>query len=206
MPLKNLSYDALLFDLDGTLIDSMPLHNEAWIEVLSEYGHTMTSEILTEYMGIPNFKTVQIFNERFGWSLDPQQITNQKEARFLEKLKHVKAIDVTVQVAHENFGRVPMAIVTGSAQALALELIRLLDIEKYFSVVITAEDTKLHKPDPEPFLLAAQKLKVQPHNCVVFEDGAIGIQAAFKANMKVVKVVRDPQPPFFRFEACLSKS
>ena len=110
MPWKNLNFDALLFDLDGTLVDSMPLHNEAWIEVLSENGHVMTKEVLSEYMGIPNFKTVQIFNERFGWQLDPQLIANLKEERFLEKLKSVKIIEATVLVARKNFGKIPMAI------------------------------------------------------------------------------------------------
>ncbi len=188
--MKNLNCDALLFDLDGTLIDSMPLHNEAWIEILAEHKRVMTDEILTEYMGIPNFKTVQIFNERFGWDLDPQLITNLKEDRFLEKLKHVKIIEVTVQVARENFGKIPMAIVTGSVKTPAIELLKMLDIEKYFSVVVTAEDTQKHKPDPEPFLLAARKLGVDAKKCLVFEDGAIGIQAAYAAGMKVIKVVR----------------
>lgn len=186
-----LNFEALLFDLDGTLIDSMPLHNEAWIEILSEHNCIVTNEILTEYMGIPNFKTVQIFNDRFGWNLDPQLITHQKEARFLKKLKHVEIIDVTVQIARENFGKIPMAIVTGSAQQPAIELIKMLKIEKYFSVIVTAEDTLKHKPDPDPFLLAARKLGVDAKKCLVFEDGAIGIQAAYAAKMKVIKVVRD---------------
>ena len=196
--MKDLNCDALLFDLDGTLIDSMPLHNQAWIEILADQGQVMTNDILTEYMGIPNFKTVQIFNERFGWNLDPQLITDLKEVRFLEKLKHVKIIEVTVQVARENFGKKPMAIVTGSVKQPAMELIKMLDIEKYFSVVVTAEDTLQHKPDPDPFLLAAQKLNVDPKKCLVFEDGEIGIQAAYAAGMKVIKVVRDEAEPYFK--------
>jgi beta-phosphoglucomutase-like phosphatase (HAD superfamily) len=182
-------FEAILFDLDGTLIDSMPLHNEAWIEVLSENGFSISEVVLTEYTGVPNFKTVQIFNERFGWSLDPAKIALQKEDRFLEKLKGVKTIDVVVQVAKDHFGKIPMAIVTGSVKTPALKLIKMLDIEKYFTVVITAEDTKNHKPDPEPFLLGAERLGVNSDRCLVFEDGELGIQAAKAALMKVIKVV-----------------
>lgn len=200
MPWKNINYDALLFDLDGTLIDSMPLHNQAWIEVLSEKGLVMTNDILNEYMGIPNMQTVEIFNKRFGWNLDPGQITTLKENSFLEKLKHVKVIEVTVQAAKENFGKVPMAIVTGSAKKPALELIKMLDIEKYFPLMITSEDTLKHKPDPEPFLLAAKKLNVDPKKCLVFEDGAMGIQAANAAGMKVIKVVLDAAGPLFQLQ------
>ena len=76
MPWKNINYKAILFDLDGTLIDSMTLHNQAWIETLSQYKYPMTTEILTEYTGVPNFKTVQIFNERFNWKRQSKNIIN----------------------------------------------------------------------------------------------------------------------------------
>lgn len=201
MPWKNLKFEAVLFDLDGTLIDSMPLHNQAWIEVLSELGHVMTDEILTQYMGIPNAQAVRIFNERFGWKLDPAEVTHLKESRFLKKLKDVKLIEATVLAAKENFGKVPMAIVTGSAKKPAEELIQMLDIEKYFSLMITAEDTLKHKPDPEPFLAAAKKLGVDPKKCLVFEDGEMGIQAAHSAGMSVIKVERDTVAPFFKLRA-----
>ncbi|MGZ3690726.1 MAG: HAD family hydrolase [Pseudobdellovibrio sp.] len=200
MPWRDLKFKALLFDLDGTLIDSMPLHNRAWKEILADHGCVMTDEILTEYTGVPNRKTVEIFNKRFGWKLNPEHIADLKETRFLQILKDIKTIKITVDVARENFGKVPMAIVTGSVKAPAIELIKLLDIEKYFSVVVTAEDTKNHKPDPEPFLLAARKLGVEPQKCLVFEDGALGIQGAHAAGMKVIKVVADPTTSSFRFE------
>lgn len=190
MPWKNIKYKAILFDLDGTLIDSMTLHNQTWIEVLSKYNCSMTPEILTEYTGVPNFKTVQIFNERFHWKLDPQKITNEKEAAFLKKLPHVQAIDLVIEVVKQNLNKVPMAVVTGSAKEPAIKILKNLNLEKYFASIITAADTQKHKPDPEPFLLGAEKLKVKPKDCLVFEDGALGIKAAHAAGMRVIKVIQ----------------
>ncbi len=187
------AFKAILFDLDGTLIDSMPLHNQAWIEVLSKHGCKITEDTLHKYTGIPNFQTVEIFNQLFGWHLDPFQIKNEKESNFLEKLKFVKVIDSVVEIANQNFEKIPMGIVTGSAPEPAFELIKKLDIQKYFSSIVTAADTDKHKPSPEPFLLGASQLEVDPKGCLVFEDGILGIQAAQAAGMKVIQVKSDTQ-------------
>ncbi len=111
------NFSTLLFDLDGTLADSMALHNQAWLETLQEFGCPMTAEILQEYAGISNPKTVTIFNQRFGWKLDPQLIAQKKEQRFREIQHRLKPIESVWQIAKEYFQKKPMAIVSGGGSS-----------------------------------------------------------------------------------------
>lgn len=189
------SYSALLFDLDGTLADTMPLHNQAWIETLQDYGCPMTNEILSEYAGIPNAETVEIFNRRFQWRLDPVTIAETKETRAIEKLKAVLPQDLriesTIEIASQYFGKKPMAVVSGGSRSLVELVLQKLMIRKYFSVLVCAESTTKHKPNPEPFLFAARELNVAPNQCLVFEDGQAGIQSAQSCGMSVILVGPD---------------
>jgi HAD superfamily hydrolase (TIGR01509 family) len=173
-------YSALLFDLDGTLANSMGLHNEAWIGTLRDRGHHITSEILQEYAGIQNPKTVSLFNQRFGWGLDAASVIADKEARFLKTLEQVKPIEAVLKIALDNFEKRPLAIVS--------QTLRTLGIANLFPVLVCAEDTEKGKPHPDPFLKAAELLNVDPKKCIVFEDGEAGIRGARAAGMGVVKV------------------
>lgn len=186
------SFAALLFDLDGTLADTMPLHNQAWIETLQEYGYPMTAEILMEYAGVSNVKTVEIFNKRFNWNLNPQEIAHKKESNVTEKLKELsEPVAATFAIVKKYSGKKPMAIVSGGAKVQVENILRRLNLLQYFSVLITAESTERGKPFPDPFLMAAEKLNVSPKDCVVFEDGAAGIKAAQACEMKIVFVGTD---------------
>ena len=179
---------ALLFDLDGTLADTMPIHNQAWIETLAKYNCMMTNEILLEYAGVPNHKTVEIFNRRFSWSLSPSDIAEQKEARVIQLLADVKPVQSVLEVVNRYHGKIPMAIVSGGSRELVEFILTKLGLLNQFSHLVTAESTNRGKPNPDPFLLAASKLKVHPTECLVFEDGQAGIQAARTAQMKIIFV------------------
>jgi len=189
--MKNLQiehYDALLFDLDGTLADTMPLHNQAWISALKDLGYPMTPEILFEYAGVSTFKTAEIFNERFGWELNPQSFASEKDNRFLQNIHLVRPIEGVLKIAKQNFQRKPMAIVSGGSRLMIESILNTLQIGDLFPIRICAEDTLHGKPHPEPFLSAARLLKVKPEKCLVFEDGEPGIQGAKLSAMGVVKV------------------
>lgn len=182
------SFAALLFDLDGTLIDSMPLHNRAWLETLAEAGHELDERVLRELAGVPTIQTVAIFNERFGWNLDPLNLARKKEDAYLRNLHLVRPVDEVVRVARDHFGRIPLALVTGGSRGYVEMALGLQGLAGLFAATVCAEDTLTHKPSPEPFLRAARILDVDPRACLVFEDGEAGIRGARAAGMRIVKV------------------
>ncbi|MGZ3694317.1 MAG: HAD family hydrolase [Bdellovibrionota bacterium] len=190
-------YSALLFDLDGTLANSMGLHNDSWIATLKTHGHSITAEILQEYAGIQNQRTVELFNQRFGWNLPAAQVIEEKESRFLTTIEKVKPIEVVLKIAFDNYERKPLAIVSGGHRELVIQILRTLGIFSLFPVIVCAEDSEKGKPHPDPFLKAAQQLNMDPKKCVVFEDGEAGIRGARAAGMGVVKV---GQAPHFSLE------
>lgn len=184
-------HQALLFDLDGTLANSMALHNQAWITTLAKYNCPVTEEILFQYAGIPNAKTVEIFNQRFGWNLDPKSIAAEKENGFLQNVDKISPIEPVVKIARAYYQKKPLGLVTGGSRFLVKKILSSLDLENIFTVKVCAEDVVNGKPSADPFLLAAKLLKVQPEDCLVFEDGDAGIQGAKAAKMSVVKVTAD---------------
>ncbi len=190
-PLDLEKFDALIFDLDGTLADSMTLHNQAWVDTLASLGCPMTFQILIEYAGIPNPETIRLFNERFGWTLDPVSVAEQKEATFLKSAHLIRPIDSVLGIVRHHHQKKPMAIVTGGTRPLVDVIVGTLEIRPFFKTIVCAEDAPRAKPYPDPFLLAAQRLGIAPEHCVVFEDGNAGIQAAKTAGMAVIKVASD---------------
>ncbi len=189
MKVNTEQFAALIFDLDGTLIDSMPLHNEAWIKTLRSHGHVLDERILYELAGIPTFETVNILNKRFSWNLDPATVTHQKESYYLSHLEEVKPNKDVVQIAKEHFRLKPMAIVTGGLRDKVKRVLESLNLNHLFDIIVCSEDTLSAKPSPEPFLFAASKLKQDPLECLVFEDGEAGMIGAKAAGMSVVKII-----------------
>ncbi len=183
-------YEALLFDLDGTLAHSMPLHNEAWIECLREFGYLITHSILQEYAGVPTLRTVEIFNLRYAWKLDPGLVAERKESLFLQKLSLIQPIHPVVQIAKSNSNH-KLAIVSGGTRNLVAQILQSIRLDQHFPIRVCAEDVANGKPSPDPFLKAAALLGIAPEKCLVFEDGEAGIQAAKAAGMDVVRVESD---------------
>lgn len=185
------NFDALLFDLDGTIAHSMPIHNQAWIdglvELLGDRAKIITHDMLNGFAGISTLKTIEIFNERYGFNLDPQSFSHTKEQNFLNRLHEVTIIKNVYDVI-KLYSSKPMAIVSGGPRNNVQKMLKHLQVENYFPCLVCAEDTILGKPHPDPFLKASELLNVQPSKCLVFEDGEAGIIGAQKAKMSVVKV------------------
>ena len=185
LPLEKFS--AFLFDLDGTIADSMPIHNLAWNETLRAFGHQVTDELLQSYAGISTIKTIELFNERFQWSLNPHVIAEEKEKNFLKNISKVKVIESVYDVL-AKVKTSPKAIVSGGPRDNVVKMLNHLDLFDEFKILVCAEDTQKGKPHPDPFLRAAELLQVEPHYCLVFEDGESGIIGAKACGMGVVKV------------------
>lgn len=174
---------ALIFDLDGTIADTMPVHFMAYKSILREYGIDFTPEIFATLAGIPAVGTIRKLNEMYGTTMDPEDIGHFKEREY-EKIMHkMKPVAPVVQLVKQYHGKMPMAVGTGGYRRLAWKSLEILGLKDYFEILVASEDVELPKPHPETFLKCAQLMGVDPVHCQVFEDGALGIQAAEAAGM-----------------------
>jgi HAD superfamily hydrolase (TIGR01509 family) len=188
------SFNAYLFDCDGTIVDSMPLHYVAWKRALREWNCEFREELFYAWGGRPTAEIIATLNHSQGLSMPVEDVASRKEEFYFKMLPELKAVPEVLEHIEAQRGRIPFAVVSGSARdsvTASLEALKLLD---RFETLVCAGEYKKSKPDPEAFLLAATKLGVAPKNCLVFEDTEMGIQAATAAGMASVKV----PPPWER--------
>lgn len=179
---------ALIFDLDGTLADTMPVHFHAYKNILREFGIDFTPELFATLAGIPAVGTIQKLNEMFGTKMDAEKIGNLKEAEY-EKIMHkMKPVEPVIELVKKYHGKLPMAVGTGGYKRLAWKTMRLLGLDEYFNILVSAEDVARPKPYPDTFLKCAELMGVDPRVCEVFEDGEPGIVAARAAGMRATLV------------------
>ncbi len=191
-------FAAYIFDCDGTLADTMPLHYRAWREVLREHAAEFPEALFYELGGMPTVQIVELLNARHGHAMPPAETAHKKEIVFLDLLEGIKPIEPVVAIVHEVSGRLPMAVASGGNRHVVTRTLRSLGLLEKFAAVVCAEDYPQGKPAPDPFLVAAQKLGVPPEKCLVFEDTLIGQEAAQAAGMLSVLV-----PPPSRVAALL---
>lgn len=174
---------ALIFDIDGTLADTMPIHFKAWQEVGEMHGFHYPEELFYELAGIPTTKIVPLINERLGYNLDPEKTIKEKEKAFFRNFTEIKAIEPVVELVHKYAGKMPMSLGTGGRKDIAMLTIKAIGLEKYFDIMVAAEDVDNHKPAPDTFLKCAELMDIEPKYCQVFEDGEQGLSAAESAGM-----------------------
>lgn len=182
------SFDAYLFDCDGTIADSMPLHYVAWKKALGEWNCEFAEELFYAWGGRPTAEITATLNQKHGLSMPVESVANRKEEFYIELLPELRVVPEVLEHIEAQHGRIPFAVVSGSARdsvTASLEMLKLLD---RFDTLVCAGEYEKSKPDPEAFLLAASRLGVAPKNCLVFEDTEMGIQAATAAGMASVKV------------------
>jgi beta-phosphoglucomutase-like phosphatase (HAD superfamily) len=181
-------FSALIFDCDGTLADTMPLHYQAWVEALQARKAALSEAMFYELGGVPTTDIVRILNQQFGYGLDVEETAAAKEALYEELLPRAQGVRRVVSLVHAYAGRYPMAVASGGLRRLVNKTVSALGISEYFAAVCTAEDVEHGKPAPDLFLLAAKKLAVAPEDCVVLEDSALGLEAAVRAGMQPIDV------------------
>lgn len=174
---------ALIFDLDGTIADTMPVHFLAYKEILSNYGIEFTPELFATLAGIPAVQTIQKLNEMFGTKMDPEEIGHLKEQMYEQMMHKMKPVEPVVNLVKRYYGKMPMSVGTGGYKKLAWKSLKILELDKYFDILVSSEDVAHPKPHPETFLKCAEKMGVLPQHCQVFEDGELGMQAAREAGM-----------------------
>lgn len=185
------TFKAYLFDCDGTIADSMPLHYIAWSKALSEWNCPFSEELFYAWGGMPVADIISALNVKHGLQMPVVDVALRKEQLYFEILPQLKAVPEVLEHIEARYGQIPFAVVSGSKRdsvTASLEALKILD---RFDTMVCAGDYTRSKPDPEPFLVAAQRLGIAPPDCLVFEDTDMGIQAATAAGMASVKV---PQP------------
>jgi HAD superfamily hydrolase (TIGR01509 family) len=181
-------HDALLFDCDGTLADTMPAHYRAWLHVTEAHGIAFDEDRFYSMGGRPTRDIVATLARERGIEIDVDHAARMKEASFLAQLDRIEAIDPVVDVVLRSRGRVPMAVVTGGYRNVCLQILEQVGIADCFDTIVASEDTDKHKPDPDPFLEAARRLGARPERCVVWEDSDLGIAAARAGGMQWIDV------------------
>lgn len=179
---------ALIFDLDGTLADTMPVHFLAYKNIVAKYGIHFTPELFAKLAGIPAVGTIEKLNEWFGTKMDAEVVGHFKESEY-EKIMHkMKPIAPVVELAKKYHGILPMAVGTGGYHRLAWKTMDILGLDKYFDILVSTDDVARPKPFPDTFLKCAEMMGVEPSVCEVFEDAQLGIQAAKAAGMMATLV------------------
>jgi beta-phosphoglucomutase-like phosphatase (HAD superfamily) len=178
----------LIFDCDGTLADTMPLHWSAWQTVTRRYGLEFSEERFYSLGGVPSRDIFKLLAEEQGLALDPLVAAKEKEAEYIPFLSHIQPVEAVVRIARENFGRIPMAVASGGLQSHINEVLQHLGIRQFFIAVVTSECVTRQKPAPDIFLEAARRLGVPPQFCRAYEDTDLGLQAIKAAGMEPVDV------------------
>jgi HAD superfamily hydrolase (TIGR01509 family) len=182
------TFDGAIFDCDGTLADTMPLHYQSWCETLAPRGGVMSEALFYELGGVASTEIVRILNARDGYCLHIEETAAEKEARYVQLLPQAPPVAPVVALVREWAARYPLAVASGGIRPLVETTLTGLGIRDLFRAIITAEDVRRGKPDPEIFLLAAERLSVMPARCVVFEDSDLGLEGARRAGMTAVDV------------------
>jgi HAD superfamily hydrolase (TIGR01509 family) len=183
-----MSIRALIFDCDGTLTDSMQAHFVAWRDAVAPFGMTLDEQRFYTFSGTPSRRVIPKLAAEQGIELDFETANLAKEEAFLESVHLLKPIDPVIEIARQHRGQLPMAVASGGVRRIVVRQLEHVDIYDWFDTIVTAEDTERHKPDPDVFLEAANRLNVPPEMCRVYEDGEPGIEAARRAGMECVDV------------------
>ncbi len=183
-------FDAVIFDCDGTLVNSMPYHFEAWCEALALYGagNIFKEDVFYAMGGRPTKDIVVELNDEYGLKLDPESVAFAKREAFLTKLDRIEVIDEVAAFAQSLRGKLPMAIATGGSRLVIEKTLQAVNVSDVFDEVVTADDVTVGKPAPEIFLKAAELLGVAPERCLVLEDAPAGVMAAQLAGMTVISI------------------
>jgi beta-phosphoglucomutase-like phosphatase (HAD superfamily) len=178
----------LIFDCDGTLVDSMPLHMRAWEAAFKKNNSYYNEDFLYSLKGMNELEIIALYNKEFKINLDPHLMVNTKHVFFMEHINDVKPIELIVDIAKSYFGKLPLAVVSGSVAKIVKSELKVLEILNLFEVILTADDPYKPKPDPDIFYAAASKINLYPEYCIVFEDGDAGLKAAEKAGIRTIDI------------------
>ena len=178
----------IIFDCDGTLADTMPLHWRAWQVIARRHRFSFTQDRFYSLGGTPSRDILKVLSAEQGLPIDPLAVAREKEAEYLPLIAQVEPINTVVGVARENYGKVPLGVASGGTRRIVEQVLEHLGIRDLFQAIVTSEDIVNQKPAPDIFLEAARRLGVPPQFCRAYEDTDLGMRAIRAAGMEAVDV------------------
>jgi beta-phosphoglucomutase-like phosphatase (HAD superfamily) len=187
----------LIFDIDGTLADTMPSHYKASLRVAKQFGFEFPLDFFIKMAGIP---TTDVFRELLKLQnksqISTEEVSALKEKYYLEEVPAIKPIPYTMDIVKKYAGKIPMSMGTGGTLEVAIPNIKSIEVDKYISILVSAEDVLKHKPFPDTFLECAKRMGISPHQCLVFEDAVNGFKAAEAGGMEWIDVTKFHAPKY----------
>ena len=180
--------EGLIFDCDGTVVDTMPIHYAAWCSTTAKHGLEFPEDRFYALGGVSPFEVLRMLSEEQGVEIDAEAVTFQKEARYMELIADAEEIPEVMQIVREQHGKLPMAIASGGTHETVEGILQHCGIRHYFDAIVTSQDVENSKPAPDTFLEAARRIKVAPEKCRAYEDADMGIKAIIAAGMEPVDV------------------
>ena len=178
----------LIFDCDGTLADTMPLHWRAWQTIAARHRIQFPHDRFYSLGGVPSRDILKLLSAEQGLRLDYLAVAREKEAEYLQLIAQVEPINAVMAIAREQYGRIPLAVASGGTRKSIGQVLAHLGVEHLFQAVVTSEDVPRQKPAPDIFLEAARRIGVPPHCCRAYEDTDLGLRAIRAAGMEAVDV------------------
>lgn len=178
----------IIFDCDGTLVDTMPLHWKAWQTIAQRHRFEFTEERFYALGGVPSRDILKLLGEEQRLVIDHLAVAKEKEAEYLPLIAEARPIHPVVSVARKNFGQIPMAVASGGSKHIIEKVLQHLCIRQLFNAVVTNEDVQNQKPAPDIFLEAAKRIGISPEFCRAYEDTDLGMQAIRAAGMEAIDV------------------
>lgn len=179
---------AIIFDCDGTLVDSMPAHYEAWVRTLEDYGLVLDEDRFYALGGWPTLNVAELLIAESGLNVLPARLAEIKETRFEENINSIRTIEPVIDIVNEYFGKIPLAVGTGAIGRICHEMLDAVGLTDRFATIVSADDVVHHKPAPDTYLEAARRMGIRPSECLVYEDTDPGLESGRAAGMQVVDV------------------
>jgi HAD superfamily hydrolase (TIGR01509 family) len=180
--------EALIFDVDGTLLDTLPVHHQAWRETMAEHGIDMTEDLFARLAGMTSPAIVAFLSKETGQELPAERISLAKDQAFVRHAPLIQPIRTVLEIAEAHQGLLPMGLATNEHFGVSNILLRTTGLSALFQTLVTVDEGENAKPAPDLFLECARRLGVVPEKCHVFEDSRYGIEAARAAGMSVTDV------------------
>jgi beta-phosphoglucomutase-like phosphatase (HAD superfamily) len=180
--------EGIIFDCDGTLADTMPLHWRAWQVITARHRLHLPEDRFYALGGVPSRDILKMLSQEQGIAIDHLAVAREKEAEYLPLIAQVEPINTVVGVARTNYGKIPLAVASGGTRKVIEQVLEHLGIRHLFNAIVTSEDVVNQKPAPDIFLEAARRIGVPPQRCRAYEDTDLGMQAIRAAGMEAVDV------------------
>ena len=178
----------LIFALDGSLSDYLPVHMANWNKIGEKYGFVFDPQIMVEMTGRATIDFARRIVDEYNLSVEPEKIVELKQSSFWNSAELLVPIDEILSIVKEFHGKLPMSVGTGASRRSTEVQLKQLALTNCFDAIVTANDVTRHKPYPDTFLECARIMGVEPAFCQVFEDGDLGIEAGKRAGMIVTDV------------------